>query len=288
MPKGSSKSMKKPSAESFEILSVEEEKGKVVLVFSRFSLVLSSYLYASSYYYPGKVLSQEEVERLKEKIAEEKGRIKIERMLSRGRKTRNQCRESLFKMKGLNRSQIEEILSFFQKQGLLDDSLYALDYAKERMEKGYGKKNILAQLSKKGIEKEVLEGDDFKKVFEEEDIPEGLLKSLYKKSSNLTTEISKQKMLQFLIHRGFPYSLSKKKVDHFYGNLPSSEKEKALEKRRELLGEKGKKCYNQLLRTKADLPALKKKFFQKLSKDGFRFEEIQSAWNENHEGDDHD
>lgn len=281
--------MRKPSAESFEIQDVRWEEGKAILCFSDFRLELSSYLFSSGYYYPGKTLSRKEVEELRERMALEKGRKKIELALSRGRKTRRQCEEILLRMKGLSPRQREEILSSFQAQGLIDDKSYALDFAKERLEKGYGRENVLAQLSRKGIPQDLLKSPELSELMDsEEGIPDDMLEVLYKKNTSQTIDIARQKMLQSLIQRGFPYPLAKEKVDGFFERLSPAERKKAQERRAGLLREKARKCYNQLLRTGGDLSKRKKKFFQKLSKDGFRYEEILSAWNENHEGGDYD
>lgn len=282
-------SMKKRSAESFEILSVEKKERKVVLSFSTFALSLTPSLFASGYYYPGKVLTAQEVEGLEEEIHLEQGRKRMEGALLRGRKTASQVVQLLSKVPGLTPAQQERLVEEGKREGLIDDRRYATEFALERKERGYGGRSIAAALRKKGIPPAILHEEDITKILEDTKIPSHLVERIHRSCKGETIEAEKKKMFRSLLLRGYPLSLVEREVESFLSRLDSRERESESLRRKELLREKGRKCYNQLMRTAMESQKRKERFFRRLSAEGFRYDEILSSWQENqNEGEEHD
>ena len=272
--------MKEPSARTSEILEVTFRKKKVTLVFARFSVEISASAYSDGFYYPGKKLTPKEVQVLRQEGRLCKAEGYLAKQLSSHRMTEKMCRDRLAKY-SLSQADIDRLLKPYREAKILDDGLYCQDFIQDKIEKGYGKRRILSELARKGISKEILESSDIQSCFEEEDIPERLLSSLFKKNGQRTLLVAKEKSLEALIRRGYDSSVARKAIeDYLSTHVPDSEAEGR--KREALLRKEAEKCYNQQAKRNTDARKKLEGFTNRLLRLGFRREEIIRIKEERH------
>lgn len=104
-------------------------------------------------------------------------------------------------------SLIQKVLIDLEKQGFLNDEEFAHNYYNVQLNKKRGLLQIKANLSKKGISREIIESisnklnDDDKFILNAKEIAEKKKKLLLKRK--LDDKVIKQKIFQFLASRGF-------------------------------------------------------------------------------------
>ncbi len=111
---------------------------------------------------------------------------------------------------------IDEVVSVLKKKELLDDERFARDWAaSRRSSKKKGKIAIKAELFQKGIDRDVIEeavNSQSSGMSEEKVATEALQKKI-KVWQHLPYLEKKQKALEFLVRRGFEYSVARDVVE---------------------------------------------------------------------------
>lgn len=123
---------------------------------------------------------------------------------------------------GLDPEDVDEVIANLIEQNFLNESRYAIAYAKDKMRfNKWGKNKIKAGLFAKYISEYCIqEGLDALNLSEYEDICESIVNSRLEKEikrSNGNTYLAKNKTIQYAMAKGFEYSLIEKWIEH-YGN----------------------------------------------------------------------
>lgn len=175
---------------------------------------------------PGKEITKEILDKLLSEV--EVGKL-MERMYGlfnirqrSEREVRNYLRQLSFKRKLKEREEISEVVTEnlidkLKRKGLINDAEFAKSWAEARRR---GKKkgvNIIKQeLFQKGISREVIEEIiNNNEVGSEERLAEEALLKRLKRLENLEPIEFKKKAIEFLIRRGFEYSIAKEVVEKF-------------------------------------------------------------------------
>ncbi len=272
--------MKEPSARTSEIREIRVHKKDIELVLDSFSVRISASAYSDGFYYPGRKLDASEIRALKQAGRLFKAENYLARTLSAHRLTKKQCLDRLSRLL-LSPADMERLLVPYVESHVLDDRAYCMDFIQDRIEKGYGPKRILAELKKRGIPEVLLEDEETKAMLFDIEIPERLLMTLSNKYKDKTTSIKKEKMLEGLLRRGFPGSSAHEAVEAYLSEHREDPK-KEMEKRASLLRKEAEKCYNLLVKRKADPQKKKDAFQSRLRRLGFTWEEIGRIQEERH------
>ncbi len=157
----------------------------------------------------GKTLTEPEIKKLKK--ASNFGKLyqrTLEWVLSRPRsirETKDYLRKKQFDKKdyGITDEDIEKVLEILLEKKYLDDQKFTEYYIENRFtKKGISRKRLKLELAKKGISPETIDG-----ALEASgrDETEEIKKVIVKKR----TRYDDEKLLQYLVHQGFDYELSK-------------------------------------------------------------------------------
>lgn len=104
-------------------------------------------------------------------------------------------------------SLIQKVLVDLERQGLLNDTEFANNYYNSQLKRKRGLLQIKANLSKKGVSREIVESvsqrlnNDEEFIVSAKEIAEKKIKLLLRR--NLEDKVIKQKVFQFLASRGF-------------------------------------------------------------------------------------
>ena len=123
---------------------------------------------------------------------------------------------------------INEVLDMLEDGGLIDDGVFAFQYAHDLMElKFFGPQRIKMELARKGIDDDIAEGAIFA-AEEEVGFPEERLERLMelKFKNQLTDEKNSKKVINSLFRLGYGYDMIKEAIykvkeeiaDELYGN----------------------------------------------------------------------
>lgn len=190
------------------IVKERVRKGNTVIVsFDNNEKLLVPYDVFLKYYLS---VDDEISERQKIKIETESSLYKIKQSSFRYLSGRNHSKYELkvkLQKKQYEIALIQQVLTDLEKQGLLDDEQFALNFYNIQLNRKRGILQIKANLNKKGISREIIENvsnrlnndDDFIKNAKE--IAEKKIKLLSKRK--LENKVIKQKVFQFLASRGF-------------------------------------------------------------------------------------
>lgn len=117
---------------------------------------------------------------------------------------------------------IESLIHNLKQKGLLDDLNFAKSWVESRRRSKYKGKNILKlELMQKGISREIIDQvleDDYEGGQSEESLAKAALEKKAKVWKNLPELEFKKKSTEFLIRRGFDYSVAKNVIDNFLKN----------------------------------------------------------------------
>lgn len=105
--------------------------------------------------------------------------------------------------RGFRDEEIQETLERLSEYGFIDDRLFALKYAEEILSKGYGTVKIRRKLVEKGIDRDLIEEivesfSDSEKVRAKEVLKTAILKREFGSDRQ-----SRDRMLTYLVRRGF-------------------------------------------------------------------------------------
>ncbi|HET7038983.1 MAG TPA: regulatory protein RecX [Gemmatimonadales bacterium] len=109
--------------------------------------------------------------------------------------------------KGLGKDSVAHAVGRLEAEGLLDDANFARDYVRSRTDRGYGWTRILAELSRKGVDRLVAEqavaeagGGD------EGEVRERLLALARKRAAQLKgldRDVARRRLVGYLARRGY-------------------------------------------------------------------------------------
>jgi regulatory protein len=115
--------------------------------------------------------------------------------------------------KGFDREDVSAVIDELSQQGWQDDQRYARNYARYRMQKGYGPVRIEYELRQNGVDE-----IDLDAVLQESDNSwMDLLEQVYNKKYNHKKNLDRNewaKRSRFLLHRGFTGEMISALLDH--------------------------------------------------------------------------
>jgi regulatory protein len=115
--------------------------------------------------------------------------------------------------KGFDREDVSAVIDELVQQGWQDDQRYARNYARYRMQKGYGPVRIEYELRQNGVDE-----IDLDAVLQESDNSwMDLLEQVYNKKYNHKKNLDRNewaKRSRFLLHRGFTGEMISALLDH--------------------------------------------------------------------------
>lgn len=163
-----------------------------------------------------KILFESEVGKLMERMY---GLFSI-RMRSE-KEIRDYLRNLSFKRKVKGKEELSEMAVEFlmerlKKKGLVDDEVFARAWVEARGKK-MGRIAVKSELMQKGVDREVIEQvlSSMYQVLREDETASRVLERKVRSWKNLEKREFKQKALQFLMRKGFDYSLAKETVDNY-------------------------------------------------------------------------
>ena len=143
-----------------EITSYEKQKHNKekinVFVDGEYSFSISINGWTKNFLYIGKVLTNQEINEIKENDGKELALNKTLRILERGLKTESEIRKKL-KEKEFVDNDIEYAITRAKEYGYINDEYYVKCYILERAKQNkWGSNKVLSNLLKKGINKELI------------------------------------------------------------------------------------------------------------------------------------
>ena len=105
--------------------------------------------------YPGLYLTADAQERLQEQDAPYRARSRSLRLLAFRDRSEFEM-ESRLRAAGFDAEVAQDAVRWLRGLGYLDDDRFAMRYAAERIEAGWGKRRVQAELSRKGLDREVI------------------------------------------------------------------------------------------------------------------------------------
>lgn len=275
--KESSMSTKKHSAtasKEYVVEDVIQEKKKVYLIISGKKIALSIDNYLSDYYYPGKIISKEKYNELKDSENKNKAQEYLSYLLTHGRYTKKALKDKIKSKTKLSDDDIDNLIKPYIENGVINDKEYVLDYLEAKVEQGYGRNYLIQDLKKRGVNDSLLKDQEIDNYlnFGENKIIQ-LIEKENQKKTNIPLRKRKENILSLLLRRGFDYAFSKESIDSFYQSYKENKKDS--ETKLNLLKKEGRKCYNQLLKKYPDPQKRKSAFYQSLWKKGFERDEIE-------------
>lgn len=256
-----------------------QKKGVEIVVSQREKYLIDEETYLDHYFYPGKVLSDEEVLLLKKASKNKKASDYLVLLLSRGRYTYHQLFQKLETKYPLGEKEIKSLLAPYVENGLIDDKSYALDYASSKAEQGYGRNYILDALKERGVNSTLAHSPEVMEAMDSsfEVLPD-LITSLKKRKSNLSRQKQEEAIQQALLRRGYSYSEIEEALRSLKEEETPEEIEKAHEEEKLLLRNEARKWYNSFTRSPSfsTLSPMekKKKLTEKLLRRGFPLAEV--------------
>ena len=249
-------------------------KKNIVLICGKKKITISNDIYLSNYFYPGKEIDEDDFYNLIIQSNYNKAKSYIEKQLSIHRYTYKQALDKLMNKYSLDFKHASIILLPYVESHIIDDKEYAIDYAESKIDTGYGKHYIDSQLLNKGIDKKILESEEYLDLFSYEISLQELIARFDKAKERLTIQKRKESIFSLLVRRGFSLDVVKSEIDIFYSHLSPDKLKEDEKKKQLLLKDNAFKCYN--LINKRNVPVEKKKqlFIQRLISKGFSYQEI--------------
>lgn len=109
---------------------------------------------------------------------------------------------------------VENVIKKLKEQGLIDDKKFIDLFVRDRtVLKPKGKRVLIQELRKKGIDDELIEKYFSENPINEEELALQILKKRWLRFKNLDSQKRFEKSARFLISRGFDFNLVKKTID---------------------------------------------------------------------------
>ncbi len=121
-------------------------------------------------------------------------------------RSEKELRDSLC-LKGAKPSDIDEVMSFLKRAGLLDDELFARLWVESRVKKPLGFKRLARELKNKGISENIIEGTirQAREDYSEDDAIRSIIAVRLKKMNNLSKDKAMSRLYGFLMRRGYAH-----------------------------------------------------------------------------------
>ena len=126
--------------------------------------------------------------------------------------------ESRLRRRGYSNEVIQEVLTWAEGSGLIDDEAFARLWVADRLERRpCGRALLRRELREKGVSPEIIEGALEGAELDEETLVRSLAAERLKRYRDGSWEERGRKTLAFLSRRGFPPSLSRKVLRELLG-----------------------------------------------------------------------
>lgn len=195
-----------------KIEKIEFKNNQFNILIDGKKILLSPSAYSDFYLYEGKVLTDEELKSIKKASSLSPLKDYATRLCSQRLYTEKEISKKLT-AKGAKKDEVKSILILLKEAGLINDELYAKEYAEAAREtKGYGKNKIALDLRQKGINEQIIANLPFEASNELENAKKTILVSK-KKLESLPEAKRKQKALTMLMQRGFDHDIAIEAMD---------------------------------------------------------------------------
>jgi len=191
------------------ITRIEEQKKKKnrvnIYIDGKFSLGLYKDTLIKYHLYEGKDITQSEISQIKNHEILTEAKEKVRNYLSYRVRSKKEASDYLYQ-KQFVKDVIHKVISDFDNAGLLDDREFALMWVKDRSSRNPKGNFVLRQeLKNKGIS-----DLDIELALRDIDERENALKAAAKAHKKFQ---DKNKIMAYLVRRGFPYYLSKEVIE---------------------------------------------------------------------------
>ncbi len=121
--------------------------------------------------------------------------------------------EKIVKQKNFPLGIIEKLMSELKRIGLIDDKKFIELYVSDRVNlKPKGKKVLIYELKKKGIDERLIEEYFAKNELNEEELAKKSILPRWERLKKLEKNKREEKVLRFLLSRGFSYETARKVI----------------------------------------------------------------------------
>lgn len=265
--------MKEPYVNTGETLVIEQviqEKKGITLVFSNGEkLLISENNYINNgYFYVGKEIDDEQLEKIKTYARLEVGRNYVTRLISRGQYTSREIIERLERIKHVSRNDADIIVSEFLKNELIDDRVFAVAYIEELKSKGLTKEACREKLNQRHLDPElVLELlEDYQ---EDEEALKKIIESCFNRYRNKPYRMRIQSVRNYLMMHEFGIERSNELINDYLDEAGG----KDTEIEDDLL-EKAADNYYRQINGRYDARQAKDKMLRHLIMKGFAYDDI--------------
>jgi len=129
-------------------------------------------------------------------------------------RTEKEIRQYLYKKianKHWSTEDAEKVINILKEQGLIDDKKFLELYVNDRLNlKPKSKKLIIKELKQKGVSDNLIEKYFSQNEINEEEVAFKLLKKRWSRYKNLPEKKRLEKVLRFLLSKGFSFEIAKK------------------------------------------------------------------------------
>lgn len=133
-----------------------------------------------------------------------KAKIVVERLFKFRPRSEFEIRSKL-KDKGFGGEVIDQTVFYFQKLGVIDDTVFAKGWIQSRLNKPFGIRRIKEELKLKGVDSEIIATrlDEAKTNYDEIEAVQKTVEKRLKSYRNLNPQQKKQRLFGYLSRRGF-------------------------------------------------------------------------------------
>ena len=255
------------------------EKGKVVICIDSKRYTISQESYLSGYFYPGKVLSSEEMKTLTESSRLVKANDYLHRLLSQGRYTEKMAATKLrTHFPNLRQSEIHTLLKPYLDSHVIDDKSYVVDFIQAKQEQGYGKAYLVQSMKQFGVPQKILDSSDVQALLNTEDSNDPMLLSLIgrldRHYAGQPLEKRKAAIQAGLSRRGYSLAVIQEAIrSHFDGYSKDQWEEDRIRQDKSLKDEMTK-CYNSLKSRPVDDSKKRQLLIDRLLRKGYSYAAI--------------
>lgn len=142
-----------------------------------------------------------------------KARMAVERLLKIRMRSYHELVDKL-NIKGFSPEVITAVINQYQTLGLVDDRLFAKSWIASRLRRSFGKRRIVFELIKKGVDKEIIENElnDAHKDINEQDTVSELAVHRARKYKGLDDKKIQERVYGYLKRRGFDHAAIMKAI----------------------------------------------------------------------------
>ena len=200
------------------------KKNNVEVVLNFKKIKISRNFYTDNYLYKGKDLTLEDVQ----KLENEEKYFQVHSYLNRLLTNRNYFKKELVcklqtKFKNLSNKQIDEIISEYDNNDLINEKDKAYQLIDTLYLKGYSKNYIESELKKNGVKDEELAYYINQTCLYDDKFFNDIIVNIYRKYTSMLIKNRKDKTIKFFLMHGFSKNQFISCVDKFYNNVSIAE-----------------------------------------------------------------